>query len=117
LAGFSKTLYHVTNSFYPEDEGSKFLRNFGKVLHHFNLKMVPVFPSKILVNSYRIASLHILKKNIARSTGNERGLLIRSTYIYIRRAQAVVQFLEALRNKPKGHGFDSRLLRWNFSLT
>jgi hypothetical protein len=30
---------------------------------------------------------------------------------------AVVQLVEALRNKPKVHGFDSRWCHWNFSLT
>jgi hypothetical protein len=30
---------------------------------------------------------------------------------------AVAQFLEALRYKPKGRGFDSRWCHWNFSLT
>ena len=31
--------------------------------------------------------------------------------------QAVVQFVEALRYKPEGRGFDSRWCHWNFSLT
>ena len=30
---------------------------------------------------------------------------------------AVVQLVEALRYKPEGHWFDSRLCHWNFSLT
>ena len=107
LAGFCKTLYHVTHSFFPEDEGSRFLRNFGKTVHHFTLKMVPAFPSKILENSYRIASLHILTKMLQALLGMKKGLVIASTYIYISRAHAVVQLAEALRNKSEGHGFDS----------
>ena len=31
--------------------------------------------------------------------------------------QAVVQFVEALRYKPEGRGFDSRWCHWNFSFT
>jgi hypothetical protein len=30
---------------------------------------------------------------------------------------AVAQLVEALRYKPKGHGFDSRWSDWNFSVT
>jgi len=30
---------------------------------------------------------------------------------------AVAQFVEALRYKPEGRGFDSRWCHWNFSLT
>ena len=30
---------------------------------------------------------------------------------------AVAQLVEALRYKPEGHGLDSRLCHWNFSLT
>ena len=30
---------------------------------------------------------------------------------------AVAQFVEALRYKPVGRGFDSRWCHWNFSLT
>jgi len=30
---------------------------------------------------------------------------------------AVVQFVEALRYKPQGRGFDSQWCHWNFSLT
>ena len=30
---------------------------------------------------------------------------------------AVTQLVEALRYMPEGHGFDSRLCHWNFSLT
>jgi hypothetical protein len=30
---------------------------------------------------------------------------------------AVVQVVEALRDKPKGRGFDFRLGQWDFSLT
>jgi hypothetical protein len=29
---------------------------------------------------------------------------------------AVAQFVEALRSKPEGRGFDSRWCQWNFSL-
>jgi hypothetical protein len=29
----------------------------------------------------------------------------------------VAQLVEALRYKPEGRGFDSRLCNWNFSLT
>jgi hypothetical protein len=29
----------------------------------------------------------------------------------------VAQLVEALRYKPEGRGFDSRLCHWNFSLT
>ena len=31
--------------------------------------------------------------------------------------QAVAQLVEALRYKPEGRGFDSRLCHWKFSLT
>jgi len=31
--------------------------------------------------------------------------------------EQVEQFVEALRYKPKGRGFDSRKCHWNFSLT
>jgi len=30
---------------------------------------------------------------------------------------AVATFVEAMRYKPEGRGFDSRLCHWNFSLT
>jgi hypothetical protein len=30
---------------------------------------------------------------------------------------AMAQFVETLRYKPEGRGFDSRLCHWNFSLT
>ena len=33
------------------------------------------------------------------------------------RGYAVTQFVEALRYKPEGRGFDSRWCNWNFSLT
>jgi hypothetical protein len=33
------------------------------------------------------------------------------------RGHAVAQFVEALRCKPEGRGFDSRWSHWNFSLT
>jgi hypothetical protein len=32
------------------------------------------------------------------------------------RRHAVAQFVEALRYKPEGRGFDSRWCHWNFSL-
>jgi hypothetical protein len=35
----------------------------------------------------------------------------------LRRENAVVQLVEALRCKPEGRGFDSRWCHWNFSLT
>jgi len=39
-------------------------------------------------------------------------LALDSTY-----SRGVVQFVEALRCKPEGRGFDSRWCHWNFSLT
>jgi hypothetical protein len=32
------------------------------------------------------------------------------------RGHAVAQLVEALRYTPEGHGFESRLFHWNFSL-
>ena len=37
-------------------------------------------------------------------------------YILRNLGHAVAQLLEALRYKPEGRGFDSRLCHWNFSL-
>ena len=37
--------------------------------------------------------------------------------IIIKVGHAVAQLVEALRYKPEGRGFDSRLFHWNFSLT
>jgi hypothetical protein len=36
---------------------------------------------------------------------------------YKRKGHAVAQLVEALRYKPQGRGFDSRLSHWDFSLT
>jgi len=36
---------------------------------------------------------------------------------FIKRGHAVAQLVEALRYKPEGRGFDSRLCHWIFSLT
>jgi hypothetical protein len=33
------------------------------------------------------------------------------------RGYVVAQLVEAMRYKPEGRGFDSRLCHWNFSLT
>ena len=51
-------------------------------------------------------------------------LLLSSTFlmiifqvVYLPRGHSVLQFVEALRYKPDGHGFDSRWCHWNFSLT
>jgi hypothetical protein len=37
--------------------------------------------------------------------------------VLIFRGHAVAQFVEALRYKPEGRGFNSRWCHWNFSLT
>jgi hypothetical protein len=37
--------------------------------------------------------------------------------IQARQGHAVAQFVEALRYKPEGRGFDSRQRQWNFPLT
>jgi hypothetical protein len=37
--------------------------------------------------------------------------------IFILAGHVVAQFVEALRYKPVGRGFDSRWCQWNFSLT
>ena len=37
--------------------------------------------------------------------------------IILIRGHAVAQWVEALRYKPEGRGFDSRWCDWNFSLT
>jgi len=42
---------------------------------------------------------------------------IKIIYHSIVRAGVVAQLVEALRYKPEGRGFDSRLRHWNFSLT
>jgi hypothetical protein len=63
LGGFSKTLTKLY-IFFPKDEDSKFLQNVGQFLQYFTLKMASYFPSKTLVNIYRIASLHILTKSV-----------------------------------------------------
>jgi hypothetical protein len=48
------------------------------------------------------------------SSGPER--IICEAYQSPRR-HAMAQLVEALRYKPEGRGFDSRLYHWNFSLT
>jgi len=42
------------------------------------------------------------------------GIAVRLTAMW---GHAVAQFVEALRYKPEGRGFDSRWCHWNFSLT
>ena len=37
--------------------------------------------------------------------------------IYISAGHVVAQFVEALRYKPEGRGFDSLWCHWNYSLT
>ena len=39
------------------------------------------------------------------------------TGLLLDRGHGVAQLVEALRYKPEGRGFDSRLYHWNFSLT
>ena len=38
----------------------------------------------------------------------------KSNMIFLESTVAVVQLVEALRYKPEGHGFDSRLCYWIF---
>jgi hypothetical protein len=65
LAGYSKTLYHVTHSIFSlKMETASFSETSIKFYTIFTLKMVSNFPSKILVNFNRIASLLILTRRL-----------------------------------------------------
>ena len=43
--------------------------------------------------------------------------ILKLSFVRLIMGHAVAQFVEALRCKPEGRGFDSRLCHWNFSLT
>jgi len=58
----------------------------------------------------------IYLSDIQRQKHLQHGNLIKIFYC-TRRGHAVAQFVEALRYKPEGRGFDSRWCHWDFSLT
>jgi hypothetical protein len=86
------------------------LKIFKESITYFTKSSNPIF------NVYYILKyLHvdIYRRDLVHN--NHDIAIYTSYYKYVEHAMA--QLVEALRYKPEGHGFDSRLCNWNFSLT
>ena len=75
---------------------------------------VPVGASRLRVNS-NSPTLPTLTEELQGET--ETVVYVHFILYPVYGFHALTQLVEALRYKPKGRGFDSRLCHWNFSLT